>query len=750
MAVPTATGKDAKILQEILDRYDYAESYWRDIHDEGRKDMLCVAGKPWEALDPAGLAQREKAKRPALALDELGQYFNQVINDVRANKRAVQFSPAGNGADEKTAEFYADKMRDIEYRSHAQIAYTIAFENAVQRGYGYVRLTTKRATRRALNYDLCIEPVHDPDSVLVDPESVMPDGSDMQWGFILDQWRQDEFLRKYPEAEIRDFQTYRSSHAAWVKDKTIMLAEYWSIKTRERELIHFAPKADPTQVDSLFADEGKAPKGTVVVKREPVDWPEVTQRITNGLEILETKPWVGSFIPIACCYGKVIYVDQGQGPERVLLSMTRLARDPYMLYCYMRTCQAEVVGGIPKFPYFIRKGSLDTTNLDNLAASVHTPIAVIEVEATVDGMQGPPEFPQRNPFTGEALSYMDMSAEAMRRAIQASMGVSPMPTQAQRRNEKSGVALKQIEQSQQKGSFHFVDHYDYMIQHVGTMAEDAMGVVYDSARQTSIRKATDKADMVWINNPQQEGSVSTKGDHIVTVSTGPNYESERDRMDDFVDLLAQQKELFPVVGHLLVKLKNLGPLGDELSELLEAVAPPPVKAVIEARKQKDGQQPMVPAQEMQAAMQQAQQQMGELQKVIETKQIEQQGKMQQAQLDNETRLKIAQIQADVQIAIAKLKEGSASAELQVQHAEEQMGHQVELQMQEREFQHEDQQQQDQQAHEAGMAQMQGAQSREAQAGQQSHEQQLAAHQSAAAREQAELKASQQPKGGANA
>lgn len=683
---------DDDLLKEITERYQYAESYWGDIRAEGKKDMLCVAGKTWEAMDPAGVSQRLKVNRPMLNLDELGQYFNQVINDVRANQRAVQFAPAGNGADDDTAEFYADKMRDIEYRSHAQIAYTTGFENAVQRSYGYCRVNAKRATRRSLNYDLCIEPVHNPDSVLIDPESMMPDGSDMQWAFVTEPWQHEEFLRRFPHAEKRNLASFQATDQTWIKAKTLLLAEYWKIVTRERELIHLQAKTDPTQTDALFADEGKVPKGWAVLKREPVDWPEVKQYLTNGIEILERKDWPGVYIPIACCYGKVIYVDNGGGPQRTILSMTRLARDPQQLYNYYRTCEAEVVGMVPKFPYFVRRGSLNPLNLENLQKSLHEPISVIEVEPNIEGMRGdsPPEFPSRNPFVPE-IERMEIGAEGARRAIQAAMGVSPLPTQAQRRNEKSGVALKQIEATQQKGSFHFVDHYDYMIRHVGVIVEDLLPHYYDTARQTSIRKANDKVKMVWINNPQAEKSYSTKGDHIVTISTGPNYESERDRASDFADQLAQNKDIFPLIGPLVVKLKNLGPIGDEIAKALEAVQPPEVRA---AMQDGDEQPQMVPIQQVQAQMGRLQQIMGEMQKVIDQKQIEQRTKIQEAEIDKAARIEVAGIQANATIATAEIKAMLEDYKMRLQSIEMLVGHAHETSTQMR-----------QQSHERGMGAM---------------------------------------------
>jgi hypothetical protein len=93
---------DNALLQEIRDRRTAAEQEWGPVQEEAKKDKLCIAGKPWQAMDPDGYEAAQDAKRPALALDELGQYINQTVNDVRANPRGLKFAPTGDGADDKT------------------------------------------------------------------------------------------------------------------------------------------------------------------------------------------------------------------------------------------------------------------------------------------------------------------------------------------------------------------------------------------------------------------------------------------------------------------------------------------------------------------------------------------------------------------------------------------------------------------------------------------------------------------------
>jgi hypothetical protein len=268
-----------ELLDEIRGRYEYAKAEWAHIREDARKDMLCIAGQVWEALDPEGLKQRKEAKRPALSLDEIGQYIDQTVNSVRANPRAVKFSPgevsttASVTPSEKTASFYADKTREIEYRSKAQIVYTTAFENAVQRGYGFCRVTTRYVRGSQDRQDIWLEPFVNPDLVLPDPDCLMPDSSDQKYCFVLEgRTTIPEFKREYPNAKIVDFSgDLAKNHPDWVGDNRVQLAEYWTV-------------------------DGSYSEGTQTV----------CQYITNGVEILKSNEWAGRYIPIVSCYGKVL------------------------------------------------------------------------------------------------------------------------------------------------------------------------------------------------------------------------------------------------------------------------------------------------------------------------------------------------------------------------------------------------------------------------------------------------------------
>jgi hypothetical protein len=742
---------EEKLLKELRERFDYAWDEWKDIRDEAAIDMRYVSGDPW---DPKDRADRKLAGRPCLSLDELGQYHNQVINGVRANPRAVKFSPNGNGSTDKSAEWYADKMREIEYRSHAQVAYTTAFQDAVHRGYGFARLKTKYESDRSFNQELWIEPVANADQVLPDPDAKRPDSSDMKYCFVFEQRTHEEFRREFgATAKLVDFESFSGElgFTHWVDDKKVTIAEYWTIKVKPRKLLMIQPPPPPRGLGQppaaalkpleVFEDEldlKSLPDGARRVKDRMVEWPSVCQYLTNGVQILSTTEWPGKYIPIVSCYGMVLYVNG----KRKIMSMTRLARDPFMLYCYYRTCEAELVGMTPKFPYFTYEDQISAEELTNLQKSLHEPVAVIRVKATIDSAPSQVlPFPSRQPYE-PPIQGLEIGAESTRRGIQAAMMGSPLPTQAQRHNEKSGKALQQIDSSAQRGSFHLNDHYDDMVRQFGVMNEDIFPHIYDTARQIATRKATEDAVTTTVNDPSNPDSIDIKGDHLVTVSTGPNFDSQRDKESDFADTL-MQSPFAPVIADLAVKLKGGGATMDEIARRL---TPPQF-----AKQGSDGKPLSPEAQQAMSENAQLKQKVQEFGQLLQTDKLKTDSQERiaqwkiaseerQAALDRETKLAVAELGAKVDRLSLFMEErgrvGDQQATMDQQHV--QQAHDVGTTAME----HQQALEAAQQAHQHAMAQGQAGMAQDAalaeqgqqhalEQGQQGHEQALQQGQQAA-------------------
>ena len=622
---------DRDLLAEIRENRQFAETEWSDIRAEAKKDRLCVAGQIWEAMDPAAVKERRDTKRPYLNSDIIGQYLNQTVNDVRANPRGIKFAPTGNGANDAGAEFYQNHVREIEYRSKATVVYAHAFEDCVNSSIGWLRVKTKREHIRTFNQDLWIEMIANPDQVLPDPSGVWPDSRDIKFLYYLEPWSRDEFKRRFPKAKAASF-TYDTSNEApgWLDRNRVDVGEYWKLEAISRRLVAYrAIGAEEGSEQFALVDElpdGKLPAGTENIREEAVEDTKVRSWLTNGLEILDENQWLGKYIPFVSCSGKVLYVDG----KRVVLSMTRLARDPAMLHAYTLTCAAEAIGGVPRAQWVGYTGQFH--NPQRWTQAARQPVAFVEAEVTVNGnpTQSPLPLPMRQPWD-PPIQNLEAAIDARQRGVQAAMGIVPTPTEAQRRNDVSGVAWKERQAQGQKGSFHFTDAHDLMIERTGMILEDLMDKVLDTARDVPVRKPDDSAAIVRINDPTAKDPIFTKGDYRVTISTGPATESQRQEASDFVDTMVTNLQVIAEIAGpqkaatLLaksVKLKQLGPIGDEIEALL---APPQMNGPDGKPLSPELQSAISQIQALQAQLQQAKQ---ELQSRAAEKQQEIAGKFQ--------------------------------------------------------------------------------------------------------------------------
>jgi hypothetical protein len=554
-----------------------------------------------------------------------------------------------------------------------------------------------------LDQDIVILDIPNPDMVLPDGDAQRPDSSDMTHCFVHETWRHNEFKRQFPKATMTDFSQMMEVAPKFIKAEDLILAEYWTKETTDDVVLQFQSRS---MLESEFNENWQNSGLGEPLSQRPTEVPRVKTYLTNGVEILERTDWPGKHIPFVSCFGKVIYVDTDAGSERQILSMTRLARDPYMLYCYYRTAQAELVGMTPKTPYIGYKGQF-RTNAKEWAEVLTQPKAFLEAEpyAEDSGTGQVLPLPQRQAFD-PPIERLEVGAEAARRAIMSAMGTSMLPSSAQRRNEKSGIALQEIKESAQLGAYHFVDHFDHMVRQVGVICEDLIDKVYDTAREVGVLSADDEASIVRINDDQMEPTeaqpkpISTKGTHRVTISTGPTSDSQREEVSRFVDTLAGSKdaEMVRVIMPMLVKMKNLGPLGDKLAELLKFLQPPEVREVDQGE-QPDPRELMAKLQEADQMLQAAKAEIDELRQAEATDQVKEQAKTERdvalAEIEGKLEEFITTLKGDQAERLAQIK-GELAIELQQVKGSQDMA-----------------EQDDQQKHEVAMAAAEGDQARQA-------------------------------------
>ncbi len=192
----SAEEKFLETMQSNLKRAIKADSH-------NRKDAIdslkFVNGEQWSQSE---LRRRELANRPALTVNMLTKYVNQLVGDERLNRPRVKVHPVDTHADTTMASIREGLISSIEYNSDAAQIYDDAFEMCVKCGYGAWRILTREAEDDPFVQEIYIEGIPNPFKVLFDPDSISPTFSDAKYAFIIDKMPKDEFKEKYPKVEI--------------------------------------------------------------------------------------------------------------------------------------------------------------------------------------------------------------------------------------------------------------------------------------------------------------------------------------------------------------------------------------------------------------------------------------------------------------------------------------------------------------------------------------------------------------------
>jgi len=563
-----------KLLLEIRERHQYGVDKWEDAKTERDTDLKYICGDPWDKDDRQ---ERFDAGRPCINHDELGQYVNACVNTARQNKKGIKIDPDGNGADEKSAKLRQGLIQRVEYRSKASSIYLNAFQSMVEGSYGFIRLARKYAAGDTFDQEIVVKPIANPNSVIYYPDCKEPDWSDAEWCFVLDPINAKEFKRRWPKAQKVSFtDDDRDLAKNWIVGDDILVAEYWKIETKYVTLYQLHD-GTITRVK---------PQGRYARDRErPVK--SLVQYMTNGVEILSTNPQPGELIPIIPFIGLERWVDNGTGAKRVLFSLPRLARDPQMSLAYLNSLEMEEAGLTPKTPYVGYKGQFES---DKKAWTELTkvPYSFVQADPIVDESTGQVlPLPRREQFTPNFAAY-EVAKDSCRRAIQAAMGITPLPTAAQRNNEKSGVALQQIQSQAQIGSYHFTDGFDRALALAGRVMDGWLDTTYDGERELAIPQDDESHQMLKLNTQEPYPDPKTQelqhhrigaenpGDHNVTISTQPSYDSMFQQVNEFLNgLVANLKNIPPagtpqakILGKA-IRMRQMGIGGDQLADIID-------------------------------------------------------------------------------------------------------------------------------------------------------------------------------------
>lgn len=627
------------IIQTAQDLYRRDKDAWADIYRKGRDDVKFISDDEYAQWDQSDVKARLDSNRPAITVDQLGQFIHQVANDVRMNTPTINVIPSDDTATIETAAIYKGKIKDIEYRSGADDAYDLAVTNAIKGSIGFIRVSHDYADDISEKQELFINRVVNPFACYIDCNSVEVDGSDAMHGHIIEKMSVAKFKSKYPKKEPVSFEDEKGKVLTKDGDE-VSICEFYKVEEQSRE-VGYQESGKPEDVQEGIEYKAKRTLKKRIVKRY----------VLSGNDVLEETTFPGKYIPLVPVYGEEAWEDG----KRNIHSLIRKSKGAQKLFNFQLSNETEALMKQPEAPFMAVAGSIE-----NYAEDWQNPkkAAVLRYDAEVNGK--PVQPPQRLSPPQISQGFMAARASSID-LIKGSMGIYNASL-GERSNETSGVAINQRKAEGDVATFHFGDNLVKSITQVGRILVCAIPEVYDTPRLIRIINDEDKPETVGINGltgPEQQESVDlNQGKYDVRVITGASFTTQRqETVAALTQMFSANPELMTVFGDIFFKNSDFAG-APAMAKRAEKMLPPNIK-------DEDGDQEK---QQLQQALAQAQQEIQGMAEQLKARQENEQLKAQVETTKANSELEKAKIDAAVKMEELKIKQ----QELMLKHQENQL------------------------------------------------------------------------------
>lgn len=585
-----------KILEVARKRFEIAEEAEAEIREKALEDSNFRGGDQWPA---AVLQERKIDERPCLTVNKMPQVVRNITNEQRKNRPAIKVYAVDDKADKDTAKILSGHIKHIEYSSDAEIAYDTAFEQAVTGGYGYFRVFTQYCDPMSFKQELRIGMIKDRFKVYLDPFFQMPDGSDANWGFIVDDMPHDDFMAEFGKSDLAkdikagaDWRGLADAEPGWVSQNSVRIAEYFFKEYIDKELLlldtgavvledDFDEWFEETYPEDELTDERRE---ELIKDRRTTQIVQINWLKLNFCEVLEESIFPGEWVPIIPVLGDDILVDG----KRQLEGIIRHAKDPQRMLNYWASAEAEAIALAPKTPFIAAEGQIPPEYENQWAQANKKSYAYLPYKPkTIDDQLVPP--PSRSSVE-PPVQAISVARQQSGQDIKDVTGIYDDAAGMQT-NAESGVAITRRQNQSQQNGFHYHDNLARSIRHCGRILVRAIPVVYDVEQTIMIMGEDDKTELVKINAFFEDKETGEKkryrvgfGKYDVTVDTGPSFQNRRqEALESMLSFVEKYPAAAPLVGDLIA-LNSDWAGSQEIAERLKTLLPPELK----------GEQPLPP------------------------------------------------------------------------------------------------------------------------------------------------------------
>lgn len=647
-ATPDTTAK-IDYMALMRQRYSDAKAGWSIIREDFREDLRYRSGDPGDQWDKRVKDARDDDGIPALTMDRLNPLVNQIVNQARKDRPQPKVN-AGEGGDPATADAIEGKMRHALYESHADIAFDCAEAYCASGGFGFYRVTKEWVGKKTFIQEPRVKRVADPLTILFDSEVQELDYSDARYCFVPKKYDRKDFKREFKKEPI-PFPFDDDANGDWGDEAKVTAAEYWWVENKPHRLIQLADG----RVD-IAEDLGEFNEEDVVNERDLIER-IIHCDIVDGEGPLEETIWEGQWIPIIPVIGTEVI----SGGTRRYLSAIRYSRDPQIFINASMSATAERMATVNLAPFIGPKGAFKDKKWRDGKRHFYLEYEVV----TAGGVQL--DKPIRNAFEPAIQATSSATAQGVD-ALKGAIGYVDSVTRPSQA-DLSGIAVEKRDAQANLANMQYEDSLTQSMWHCGRVMVDLLIALTDTPRVWDSRSESGEGKKVPVTmavapdtSPEAQGFEGQPhlriddGDYGVTISVGPSFNTKTEEGTDFLlALIKADPALIPIYAPAI--FKRLG--YEDLEQIAEAAQPPQIRQAL-MQAQGKGQDPAMMAQQaqvLQAQNQKLTQVLQHVMQILQTKQIETEGKLQ---------VQNAKTQGD--ITTEKLKTIRALIEKTIDHA----------------------------------------------------------------------------------
>ena len=588
---------EADFIEEANQRWEAGETFLGDTIAHGTLCLQAIEGKEEAQWDKVLLAARKDQKRPYLIENMLPAFVRQVTGDFRMNTPSSKVIMESLDADPEIAEVLQGKIYRIRYNSQAEAIHQNAFEQALQFSYGAWGLLTRYKDNESDDQEMYIRGFENPACLRWDPNTKLPDTSDKEWVMIYEAVPKKTAEKKWPDADWGtgvDTPKGASDSLWWGED-------FYGV--REYIYICDTPKTIYTLEDGTKTTE--LPEGVKAAKKRKAYDRKIYSCIINGKGIIEGPEelvWKKA-IPIFLTLGEQLVIE-GKKSFKTLVSD---AIGIQHLHNYWITALTESIAIQPDAPYVGTKKHFEGVE-SYWNGTKKTAYRPYNHDPQAPGGPRREMPPQLSPALWQMPQYTKSAARDTIGIHEAGLGMKS--------NETSGIAIQRRQQESDIGTFVFVSNFRRALEFEGRCMIEGIQQIDFAAGKHIVMGIDAEQKTIEIAKPLDIGTYGT----MVTI--GPSMTSQRQEarqtMTELLQIAGQANPtgvaaVFPKV----VKAMDM-PDAHEIAEIFAATLPPEIRQQFYSEgKDGKGNQPINIPPEMEAQIQQLQQNFAQVQELAQ-------------------------------------------------------------------------------------------------------------------------------------